>query len=146
MWTNIRLISFPLFFCILFVLLQNLVDSQLNNEDNRCGCICVEINGNGQCQRRECGLEYSTMDQASSCPIPNPPEWPALLQIPGPNYRAVRTDSIMSTDLPNDSCRSTGSCPATTFFTGNNHSLGESMHLASSPSLYFKLRIHFLWI
>ncbi|XWS51101.1 hypothetical protein CRYUN_Cryun12cG0147500 [Craigia yunnanensis] len=125
MWTNIRLISFPLFFCVLFVLLQNLVDSQLNNEDNRCGCLCVEINGNGQCQRRECGLEYSTMDQASSCPIPNPPEWPVLLQIPGPNYRAVRTDSITSADLPNDSCRSTGSCPATTFFTGNNQSLGE---------------------
>lgn len=70
--TNIRLILFPLFFCVLFVLLQNLVDSQLNSEDNRCGCVCVERNANGQCQRRECGLEYSTMDQAASCPIPNP--------------------------------------------------------------------------
>ncbi|XVF11962.1 hypothetical protein REPUB_Repub08aG0073700 [Reevesia pubescens] len=125
MWTNIRLISFPLFFCILFVVLQNLVDSQLNNEDNRCGCICVETNANGRCQRRECGLEYSTIDQVATCPIPNPPEWPTLLQIPGPNYRAVRTDSDTSADLPNESCRSTGSCPATTFFTGNNQSLGE---------------------
>ncbi|XVE54827.1 hypothetical protein DITRI_Ditri03aG0113900 [Diplodiscus trichospermus] len=125
MWTNIRLISFPFFFCVLFVLLQNLLDSQLNKEDYHCGCICVEISENGQCQRTECGLQYSTIDQAPSCPIPNPPEWPALLQIPGPSYRAVRTDSIMSTDLPNESCRNTGSCPATTFFTGNSHSLGE---------------------
>ncbi|XVE56976.1 hypothetical protein DITRI_Ditri04bG0054700 [Diplodiscus trichospermus] len=125
MRTNVRLISFPIFFCVLFVVLQNLLDSQLNNEDNRCGCFCVETNGNGQCQRRECGLEYSTTDQASSCPIPSPPEWPALLQIPGPKYRAVRTDSITSADLPNESCRSTGSCPATSFFTGNNQSLAE---------------------
>ncbi|OMO98253.1 ABC transporter-like protein [Corchorus olitorius] len=125
MWTNVRLISFPIFFCLLFVALQRLVDSQLNSSDNRCGCVCVQVDPNGQCQRTECGLQYSDMDQASSCPIPNPPEWPALLQIPGPNYRAVRTDVLTSGDLPDASCRSLGSCPATTLVTGNNQSLGE---------------------
>ncbi|GMJ05742.1 ATP-binding cassette A7, ABC2 homolog 6, A. THALIANA ABC2 HOMOLOG 6 [Hibiscus trionum] len=125
MWTNVRLISFPLFFCVLFVVLQNVLDNQLDTADRRCGCTCVETDQNGRCQRRECGIEYSTTDQVATCPIPTPPEWPALLQIPGPNYRAVRTNSIMSADLPNESCRSTGSCPATSFFTGNNQTLGQ---------------------
>ncbi|XVF51953.1 hypothetical protein PTKIN_Ptkin04bG0225400 [Pterospermum kingtungense] len=127
MWANIRLISFPLFFCILLVLVQVFTAKQpKSKEHNRCECNCVESNGNGQCLRRVCGLENSTMDQASSnCHIPNPTEWPALLQIPGPNYRAVRTGSLTSADLPNESCRRTGDCPAITLFTGNNRSLGE---------------------
>ncbi|KAE8661779.1 ABC transporter A family member 4 [Hibiscus syriacus] len=125
MWTNVRLISFPFFFCVLFVVLQSVLDNQLDTANRRCGCICVESDGNGGCQRRECGIQYSTTDQVAACPIPNPPKWPALLQIPGPNYRAVRTNSIMSADLQNESCRSTGSCPATSFFTGNNQTLGQ---------------------
>ncbi|XVF51955.1 hypothetical protein PTKIN_Ptkin04bG0225600 [Pterospermum kingtungense] len=107
MGANIRLICFPLFFCILFVLVDNLTN----------------VADNGKAKR--CGSENATMGQASSCPIPNPPEWPALLQIPAPNYRAVRTDSLTSSDLPNESCRRTGDCPAITLFTGNNQSLAE---------------------
>ncbi|KAL4348892.1 hypothetical protein GQ457_17G016910 [Hibiscus cannabinus] len=125
MWTNVRLISFPIFFCVLFVVLQSVLDNQLDTADRRCGCICLERDGNGGCQKSECGIQYSTSDQVASCPIRNPPEWPALLQIPGPNYRAVRTNSIMSSDLPNESCKSTGSCPAVSFFTGNNQTLGQ---------------------
>ncbi|KAG8475743.1 hypothetical protein CXB51_032538 [Gossypium anomalum] len=122
---NIRLISFPLFFCVLFVVVQQVLDSSLDNADNRCGCICVERNANGNCQRRECGIEYSTVDQVSTCPIPDPPAWPALLQVPGPQYRAVRSDSNMAADFPNESCRITGTCPAISFFTGNNQTFSQ---------------------
>ncbi|KAF7123417.1 hypothetical protein RHSIM_Rhsim12G0157900 [Rhododendron simsii] len=59
-----------------------------------------------------CGIQYSTLDQASSCPVPSPPEWPPLLQIPAPEYRAVRTDFLSFMDLPDQSCRNSGSCPA----------------------------------
>ncbi|GLT74737.1 hypothetical protein SLA2020_465170 [Shorea laevis] len=114
MRTNIRLICFPIFLCVLFVALQILVDNQLDKPDFRCGC-----SGN------VCGIEYSTLTQAAFCPILSPPEWPPLLQIPAPEFRAVRSKSLTSTDLPKRSRRKTGSCPATSFITGNNQSFGE---------------------
>ncbi|KAG6683458.1 hypothetical protein I3842_12G014200 [Carya illinoinensis] len=122
--TNIRLISFPFILCILLVALQAFINSQLDKPSNNCGCTCRDTTGDGKCEKI-CGLEYSDLDQAATCPIPNPPEWPPLLQVPAPEYRAVRTDFIPFTDLPNESCRSLGSCPATFLFTGNNQSLGE---------------------
>ncbi|KAI3440616.1 ABC transporter domain-containing protein [Psidium guajava] len=122
--TNIRLISFPFVLCLLLVLIQSLVDHELNKADNKCGCECIDTNGDGQCEK-VCGIQYSTVDQVATCPILNPPEWPPLLQIPAPQYRAVKTDIIPFNDLPDDSCRRTGSCPATILFTGNNQSLGE---------------------
>ncbi|KAI8528923.1 hypothetical protein RHMOL_Rhmol12G0185800 [Rhododendron molle] len=74
-----------------------------------------------------CGIQYSTLDQASSCPVPSPPEWPPLLQIPAPEYRAVRTDFLSFMDLPDQSCRNSGSCPASILLTGNNQTLGERL-------------------
>lgn len=112
--TNIRLISFPFVLCLLLVLIQSLVNHELNKASNKCGCECIDTNGDGQCEK-VCGIQYSTVDQVGTCPMQNPPEWPPLLQIPAPQYRAVI----------NDSCRRTGSCPATILFTGNNQSLGE---------------------
>lgn len=112
--TNIRLISFPFVLCLLLVLIQSLVNHELNKASNKCGCECIDTNGDGQCEK-VCGIQYSTIDQVGTCPMQNPPEWPPLLQIPAPQYRAVI----------NDSCRRTGSCPATILFTGNNQSLGE---------------------
>lgn len=112
--TNIRLISFPFVLCLLLVLIQSLVNHELNKASNKCGCECIDTNGDGQCEK-VCGIQYSTVDQVGTCPMQNPPEWPPLLQIPAPQYRAVT----------NDSCRRTGSCPATILFTGNNQSLGE---------------------
>ncbi|KAA8542403.1 hypothetical protein F0562_023461 [Nyssa sinensis] len=123
---NIRLILFPFVLCLLLVLIQGLINRELDKPSNRCGCTCIDNNGDGQCER-VCGIQYSTLDQANSCPITSPPEWPPLLQIPAPQYRAVRTDFLSYTDLPNESCKSTGSCPATIIFTGNNQSLGESL-------------------
>ncbi|RVW90524.1 ABC transporter A family member 3 [Vitis vinifera] len=123
--TNIRLVSFPILLCVLLVVIQKLVNSELDKAENKCGCISV-TNENGQTEKR-CGIQYSTLDQVGTCPIPSPPEWPALLQVPAPEYRAVRADFIQFTDLPDDSCRRTGSCPATILFTGNNRSLGLTL-------------------
>ncbi|KAM7483290.1 hypothetical protein LguiB_007873 [Lonicera macranthoides] len=124
--TNIRLILFPFVLCLLLVLIQNLVNNELNKASNKCGCTCIDTNGDGQCEE-VCGIQYSTLTQASTCPIENPPEWPPLLQIPAPKYRAVRTDFASYGDLPNESCKSTGSCPTTVLMTGNNQSLGERL-------------------
>ncbi|GMQ10518.1 hypothetical protein CsSME_00053486 [Camellia sinensis var. sinensis] len=124
--TNLRLIFLPFYFCLILVLVQNLVNKELDKPKNKCGCTCIDTNGDGQCEK-VCGIEYSTLDQASSCSITSPPEWPPLLQIPAPEFRAVRTDFLSFTDLPDESCRISGSCPATILFTGNNQSLGQSL-------------------
>lgn len=128
MKTNIRLVLSPIFLCLLLVLIQMVVDNELDKPSNRCGCTCVDTDGNGQCERR-CGIEYSTLDQGFSCPMPHPPAWPPLLQIPEQQFRAVRTDSTSYQDLPNDSCKRTGSCPITMLITGRNQTLGQSTSL-----------------
>ncbi|XP_043704668.1 ABC transporter A family member 7-like isoform X2 [Telopea speciosissima] len=124
--TNIRLISFPFFLCLLILLIQSLVNSELNKPKYKCGCSCIDTNGTGTCEQ-VCGIQYSTLDQAASCAISSPQKWPALLQVPAPQYRAVRTDFIPFTDVPDGSCRGTGSCPAAILLTGNNRSLGENL-------------------
>ncbi|XP_034203717.1 ABC transporter A family member 10-like [Prunus dulcis] len=48
-------------------------------------------------------------------------------QMPAPRYRAVRSDFVPFTDLPNESCRKTESCPVTILVTGNNQSFGETV-------------------
>ncbi|XP_062116464.1 ABC transporter A family member 7-like [Humulus lupulus] len=124
--TNIRLISFPFILCLLLVLIQNFVNHELDKPENKCGCACIDTNGDGRCEE-VCSLEYSSLDQGAWCPIPNPPQWPPLLQVPAPEYRAVASDAISFSDLPNESCKRTGSCPVTLLFTGNNQSLGQTM-------------------
>ncbi|KAL6559475.1 hypothetical protein OROGR_004592 [Orobanche gracilis] len=123
--TNIRLVLFPIVLCLLLTLIQQLVNNELDKPSNRCGCTCVDT-GNGQCERR-CGIEYSDLDQVSTCSIPHPPEWPPLLQLPTHQYRAVRTGFISYGDLPDDSCKRTGSCPVTMLLTGNNQTFGQSV-------------------
>ncbi|KAK9090674.1 hypothetical protein Sjap_023851 [Stephania japonica] len=126
MRSNAVLVAFPLFLCLLLVLIQGIVNTELNKPENRCGCACVDTNGDGVCET-VCGAQYSTLDQVGTCPIPSPPKWPALLQVPRPENRAVRTDITPFSDLPPESCRSTGSCPATVLVTGRNRSLAESL-------------------
>lgn len=135
---NVRLISIPIFLCIMLLLLQILVNLELDKPKNRCGCVCIDTNGDGTCEK-VCGLEYSTLDQAATCPIPHPPEWFPLLQMPGPDFRAVISDVVPYRDLPSESCRRTGSCPVAILFTGNNHSLGEGITLSLSLSLWYML-------
>lgn len=125
MKTNVRLILFPFLLCLLLVLIQSLIDNELDKPKYRCGCTCIDTNGDGRCEE-VCGVQFSTLEQASSCPIESPPEWPPLLQMPAPEFRAVRTNFNPFLDLPDESCRRTGTCPATVLFTGTNQSLAES--------------------
>ncbi|XP_071904109.1 ABC transporter A family member 7 isoform X2 [Coffea arabica] len=131
--SNVRLVIFPFFLCLLLVIIQVLVNSELDKPKNKCGCTCVDTNGDGKCER-VCGIEYSTLDQVVTCAIPSPPEWPPLLQIPAPEYRAVLTDFISHADLPNESCKRTGSCPVAILLTGSNRTLGQSLGASMFPS------------
>ncbi|KAL7608347.1 hypothetical protein Lser_V15G12750 [Lactuca serriola] len=116
-----------MFLCLLLVALQHLVSIELDKPSLKCGCTCIDQDGDGECERVG-GIEYSDLDQVGTCSIPSPPEWPPLLQVPAPQYRAVRSDRLLSFgDLPNDSCTSTSSCPTAVLITGNNQSLGENL-------------------
>lgn len=116
--------------CLLLVLIEVTVNNELEKSAFQCGCTCIDPDGDSQCQE-VCGIQYSNLLQASTCSIPRPPEWPPLLQLPAPPFRAVRTDLLSSQDLPSDSCKRTDSCRVTVLTTGNNQSLGESMYILS---------------
>jgi hypothetical protein len=60
MKANIRLIAFPIILCLLLVILQALVNSQLDKPSNNCGCACIDTRGDGKCVK-VCGLEYSDL-------------------------------------------------------------------------------------
>ncbi|CAM0910189.1 unnamed protein product [Alopecurus aequalis] len=123
---TIRLIIVPIFFCIILSVLQRVISNLLDKPEFKCGCKCVNVKGSVPCQN-VCGIQYSTLDQAGSCPIPNPPEWPALLQVPLPEYRAIQDSSKLFPGLPDASCRKSQSCPASIPFTGANKSLSSSV-------------------
>ncbi|KAM3751470.1 hypothetical protein ACB098_04G111800 [Castanea mollissima] len=133
---NIWFIIFPILACSLLGFLQNGIDINgmtSNNSKYNCGCTCVDNNGDGQCDRAS-EIDYSALNEGtSSCPFPRPPEWPPLLRIPNIKYRAVKTDDSNS-DLPDESCKDTKSCPASILLTGNNQSLGETLGGNMFPS------------
>ncbi|KAJ8764066.1 hypothetical protein K2173_004960 [Erythroxylum novogranatense] len=123
--TNCRLISFPFVLCMLLSLIQALINKgQSTPEDKDSNCL--------------------SNPNKVGCPAPRLPEWPPLLQIPLTEYRAVKTNVLPFTDLPDESCRSVkGSCPVTVLMTGSNQSLGEilagnmfSNSLSLRPSNY----------
>ncbi|XP_074285015.1 ABC transporter A family member 7-like [Silene latifolia] len=118
--SNVCLIIFPVMLCVLLSVLQRVINNELGKEKYRCGC--AQVNGT-----RVCGVQYSTLDQAISCPIPSPPKWPPLLQVPAPEFRATETDFNTFPNLPNESCRRTGSCPVTILTTGKNLTFGQSL-------------------
>ena len=135
--TNIRLVSYPFFLCLLLVAIQLTANYELDRPEFKCGCTCIDTNQDGQCER-VCGLEYSTVYQGAWCAIPSPSEWPPFLQMPAPEYRAVASDVMPFSDLPNQSCKMTGSCAATLLFTGNNQTLGESTSVSLSLMFVFQ--------
>ncbi|XP_006659380.2 ABC transporter A family member 7-like [Oryza brachyantha] len=141
MKTNACITVFPLFLCVILVVLQGVLNRELNKPKYQCGCACVDAAPDGACRRTECGVEHSTLDQVGSCPIPSPTPWPALVQVPRPGSRAVRIASQPFDDLPNPTCRDTGSCPASVLVTGKNRSLAQSvsggLFPAIPPSLNF---------
>ena len=138
---TIRLIIVPIYLCLIISVLQRLINNLLDKPDFKCGCLCVDVNGTGPCQN-VCGIQYSTPQQAGSCPIPNPPKWPALVQVPLPEYRAVQDSSSLLTGLPDASCRKTQSCPASIPFTGANRTLANSKYFV--PSAFYSHMRRFL--
>ncbi|XP_066327202.1 ABC transporter A family member 7-like isoform X2 [Miscanthus floridulus] len=129
--TNIGITLFPVLLCVILVVLQGVIDRELDKPKYRCGgCACVDPGPaavGDACRRTECGVQFSTLDQVGSCPIPSPTPWPALVQVPRPESRAVRTAGQPFDGLPDPTCRDTGSCPAAVLITGNNRSLAQSL-------------------
>ncbi|KAG7606931.1 AAA+ ATPase domain [Arabidopsis thaliana x Arabidopsis arenosa] len=108
-WTNIRLVLVPLLLCLFLLGIQLLLDVVVNKAADLTKCGSQD--------------DFSIGD----CPIPNPPLLPPLLQIPEPESRAVSGGFFSYNDLPDKSCRKTGTCPVTILLTGNNHSLGQAL-------------------
>ncbi|CAL9114052.1 unnamed protein product [Musa textilis] len=126
--TNIGIVAFPIFLCAVIILVQKVVEEEMNKFGHRCGC-----------QGGVCGIQYSSLDQFDACPISSPFEWPALLQAPRPESRAVTSDHPTPAGLPDESCKVSQSCPALVLFTGGNQSfaqiLAQSPFLSSSSAL-----------
>lgn len=125
----------PLYLCVVLVCIQAVFDSLVNNSvDNQCGCRCIDDsdkNGDGKCEIKSCGLQYSSQNQAVFCAFPNPPPLLPLLHIP----RSVN-------HTRRDSCKRTGSCPVTILVTGNNQSLGTSIHTLPLLMFFFSITIN----
>lgn len=120
--TNVGIVAFPVMLCVILVVLQGVIDHELDKPEYRCGCTCPS--GGGACV---CGPQHSTLDQVGTCAIPRPPRWPALLQVPAPETRAVRTYGDGDGDLPDPACRQSRSCPAALLLTGRNRSLAQGI-------------------
>lgn len=122
------IVVYPILICVLLIILQAVINNELEKPMYQCGCTCIPVKGTGTCQK-VCGSQYSTLTQVGSCAIPNPPEGPALMQVPLPEFRAVRNVYLPFADLPGSSCRFSGSCPATVLFTGQNQTLARSTYV-----------------
>uniref|UniRef100_A0A453FZP1 ABC transporter domain-containing protein n=1 Tax=Aegilops tauschii subsp. strangulata TaxID=200361 RepID=A0A453FZP1_AEGTS len=133
--TNACITVYPILVCVLLVLMQRPIDNRIDPSKYSCGCACVDTAADGSCRRTECGAQHSTPDQVAYCQILSPPRWPALIQVPRPQSRAVRTASQPSNGLPEPTCRVTRSCPAAFLVTGSNRSLTESLSGELFPAL-----------
>ncbi|CAL9173891.1 unnamed protein product [Musa hybrid cultivar] len=111
--TNIEIVAFPIFLCAVIIVIQNVVEDEMNKDGHRYGC-----------QGGVCSSLF---------------EWPALLQVPGPESRAVTSDHPTPAGLPDESCKVSQSCPALVLLTGGNQSfeqiLAQSLLLSSSSAL-----------
>ncbi|PNX94357.1 ABC transporter A family member 7-like protein [Trifolium pratense] len=114
--TNVRLILFPLILCVLLALLQHFIDTQLNTPDFKCGCVCPNQRETCDDSEKLCGIQYSDETQATFCKIPNPPEWPPLLQ------------------LQYVYCKENQSCPFNMLFTAENRSFAQIVSDNMFPS------------
>ncbi|KAM3262597.1 hypothetical protein ACQJBY_052994 [Aegilops geniculata] len=133
--TNVCITVFPILLCVLLVVMQGVINREIGKPEYRCGCACVDAAADGSCRRTECGVQYSTQDQVATCPVPSPPRWPAVLQLPPPESRAVGTASQPLDGLPGPACRDTRSCPAAFLVTGGNRSLAQSLSGQLFPAL-----------
>ncbi|WVZ93130.1 hypothetical protein U9M48_039136 [Paspalum notatum var. saurae] len=104
--TNAAIAAFPALLCVLLVSIQRVVDSELARPPFQCGCAEPGV----------CGIQYSTPTQALSCAVPTPARWPALLQVPPAEARAL-------TPL----CNASQNCPATVLLAGQNPQLAQGL-------------------
>lgn len=121
--TNGCIITFPILLCLLLFSLQIAINTVFEASKYKCGCQCVPVANTSGCEKK-CGVEYSSQTQVASCAIENPTMWPAFLQVPAPEYRAVGDSS---SGLPSPSCRTDGSCPVSFLYTGQNQSFAQGM-------------------
>jgi hypothetical protein len=124
--TNTCIVAYPFIICVLLILIQILINNEIDKPKYQCGCTCIPVNGTGTCQK-VCGPQYSTLDQVGSCAVASPSKWPAMMQVPRPEYRAARNVYLPFADLPDSSCQLSGSCPATVLFTGQNQTLAQTL-------------------
>ncbi|XP_010443994.1 PREDICTED: ABC transporter A family member 12 [Camelina sativa] len=108
-WTNVRLILVPLFLCLILLAIQKVLDSLMKSISDMS----------------DCGSNAGLL--GVNCAIPNPPLLPPMLQIPQDELRSVKADFFSYRDLPDKSCRVTGSCPVTILVTGDKLSLGKAL-------------------
>lgn len=113
--TNLCMVIFPILLCSLMSGLQHFINHELGKLDNLC--------------------DSKEDDLSGFCPVPKPPKWTPLLQIPRPYNRAVKANLSLFQDLPDDSCRKTRNCPATILYTGKNRSLAEGLVQNFFPTL-----------
>lgn len=124
---NACIISFPILLCLLLLVLQVAINKVFSGAQYKCGCECIPFtNGTSGCEKT-CGIEYSSQTQSESCAIESPSMWPAFLQVPAPQYRAVSELDSEFQDLPAPACRDDGSCPVSFLYTGQNQSLAQDM-------------------
>ncbi|KAF3320351.1 ABC transporter A family member 7-like protein [Carex littledalei] len=132
--TNTCIVAYPFIVCVLLLIMKTLINNEFDNPKYQCGCMCIPVNGTGTCQK-VCGPQYSTLDQVANCPIANPPEWPALMQVPLPEFHAARDVYLPFADLTDSSCRLSDSCPATVLFTGQNQTLAQTLAGSLFPAM-----------
>ncbi|XP_024360476.1 ABC transporter A family member 8 [Physcomitrium patens] len=122
--TNCCLIIFPVALCITLVVMQAVINTSIRDRF-KCGCKDVP-NSNGVGTTRKCGIQYSAPDEAPFCGIDKPHPWPAMLQVPRPQFRA--TKSSYYPDLTQDvNCRAAGTCAVTIPYTGTNKTTADAM-------------------
>uniref|UniRef100_A0A0D9XCW9 ABC transporter domain-containing protein n=1 Tax=Leersia perrieri TaxID=77586 RepID=A0A0D9XCW9_9ORYZ len=140
--TNIGITIFPILVCVLLVVLQNVINSELDKPQHQCGCGCAETDSDGTtCLREECGIQHSTLEQVWTCEVRSPPRWPALIQVPWGTFRAVETESQPFGDLPDPMCRDIWSCDVTVLITGEYQTFAESVSARLFPSIYPVLNV-----
>lgn len=110
--------------CLLLFVIQITINGIFQAAKYKCGCECVPYPNNTVGCEQKCGVEYSTETQAESCAIEDPTLWPAFLQVPAPQYRAV---GDVNSGFPATSCRNDGSCPVSFLYTGQNRSFAQGM-------------------
>ncbi|MED6196532.1 hypothetical protein PIB30_048382 [Stylosanthes scabra] len=132
--TNVRLVLFPVILILLLFALQTALDileNAADREDDKkkaaaCkGCVCVH-DGLPQYQDKcpdsdkVCAPQFLPPDDAETCPIWNPLEWPPLLELEiGYGFCSGNNDTA---------------CNVTMLFTGTDQSFGESLFGTMFPT------------